>query len=35
MCYNWNKMNADDAGKLMLKNYKGNHKKLLKGLEVQ
>ncbi len=29
------KINADDAGKLMLKNYKGNHKNLLKGLEVQ
>ncbi len=29
------KTNADDAGKLVLKNYKGNHKNLLQGLEVQ
>ena len=29
------KINADDAGKLVFKNYKGNHKNLLKSLEVQ
>ena len=29
------KINADDAGKLLFKNYKGKHKNLLKGLEVQ
>ncbi len=29
------KINADDEGKLVFKNYKGSHKNLLKGLEVQ
>ncbi|WP_303838681.1 hypothetical protein [Ruminococcus flavefaciens] len=29
------KINSDDAGKLILKNYKRNHKNILAGLEVQ
>ncbi|WP_024860036.1 hypothetical protein [Ruminococcus flavefaciens] len=29
------KINSDDAGKLVLKNYKRNHKNILAGLEVQ
>ena len=29
------KNNADDSGKLIFKNYKGNHKNLLTGLEIR
>ena len=29
------KNNADDEGKLVFKNYKGNHKNLLTGLEIR